>query len=246
MDRLYLLAPALTLAAAFFAAFFVYALLHAIGRGPRVTGIKHNELLGPFTAGFLYWLVLPLERLLVGRVSPNVITSVSLVLCGLCGVAAALGHLPAAVWLFAFAGILDILDGRIARLGGRMTKAGALFDSVSDRWGEMFVFAGYAWYLHRTPWMLAALGAFGGSMMVSYTRARAEALHADAKVGFGSRPTRVMILAAGLILSGIFGYEEPLSVLSVSVWILAAISLVTTVQRILAVRTALNAEPGDL
>jgi phosphatidylglycerophosphate synthase len=75
--------------------------------------------------------------------------------------------------------------------------------------------------------------------MVSYTRARAEALDADASVGFGSRATRVVILSAGLILGGIFGYDDPVSALSISVWVLAAISTITTIQRIAHVRKAL-------
>ena len=82
-------------------------------------------------------------------------------MCAATGVAAGLGHLGAAVWLYAFAGILDVLDGRLARLANRQTAAGALFDSVSDRWGELFVFTGYAWYLHETPWLLAVIGAIG-------------------------------------------------------------------------------------
>ncbi len=100
-----------------------------------------------FLASFLVWFIRPIERLLIGRVSPNVITAMSLVMCGITGVAVGLGHLPGAVWLYAFAGILDVLDGRIARLGGRQSPVGALFDSVSDRWGELFVFSGYAWLL---------------------------------------------------------------------------------------------------
>jgi hypothetical protein len=153
-------------------AFLLYCGLYAVGRPPRVTGVKHNELFGPFMAGYLVWLIGPLERVLVGRVSPNFITAASLVMCALTGFAAAYGHLACAGWLFVGAGILDVLDGRLARLSDKQSVAGALFDSVSDRWGELFVFLGYAWYLHQTPWMLAVIAAFGASMMVSYTRAR--------------------------------------------------------------------------
>src|ERR1041384_2576980 len=154
------------LLATFCLAFAVYCALSAMGRVPRISHVKHNQLFGPFFARFLVWLIGPLERLLIGRVSPNVITAASLVLCDLTGVVVALGHLPCAAWLYVFAGILDVLDGRRARQTNQQTSAGALFDSVSDRWGELLVFAGYLWFLNDSPWLLAVMSAIGGSVMV--------------------------------------------------------------------------------
>jgi len=205
VDRFYLLAPAVVLAAAMFVAFVAYCGLYAIGRPPRVTAVKHNQLLGPFTAGYLVWMLGPIERRLIGRVSPNFITAVSLVMCALTGIAAASGHLGWAVWLYVAAGILDILDGRIARIDGKQTAAGALFDSVSDRWGELFVFLGYAWYLHQTPWMLAVIGAFGASMMVSYTRARAEGLGIALSGGLMQRAERIVLVTGGTLIGAWYG-----------------------------------------
>ncbi|HEX2687677.1 MAG TPA: CDP-alcohol phosphatidyltransferase family protein, partial [Kofleriaceae bacterium] len=164
------------LLATFCFAFIVYCVLCATGRAPAIHNVKHNQLFGPFFARFLVWLIGPIERLLLGRVSPNVITASSLLLCGITGAAVALGHLPGAVWLYVFAGIFDVLDGRLARLANRQTPAGALFDSVSDRWGELLVFTGYLWFLNDSPWLLTVMSAIGGSVMVSYTRARAEGL----------------------------------------------------------------------
>ena len=104
------------LLATFGLAFAVYCALCALGRPPVVHHVKHNLVFGPFLARFLVWLIGPIERLLVGRVSANVITR---------GVARAVRDRrcvrsrsvisPSAVWLFAFAGILDVLDGRLAR-----------------------------------------------------------------------------------------------------------------------------------
>jgi len=205
VERFYLLAPALFLAAAFFAAFFVYSGLYLLGRPPRVTAVKHNELLGPFMAGFLVWFIQPLERLLIGRVSPNAITALSLVMCALTGLAAGLGHLAWAVWLYVAGGILDVLDGRVARFSGRQTRSGALFDSVSDRWGELFVFMGYAWFLRDTPWLLAAFGAFGASMMVSYTRARGEGLGLDLHGGLMQRAERILLVTGGTLIAAWYG-----------------------------------------
>ncbi len=186
-------------------AFVVYGALCATGRAPVIHNVKHNQLLGPFFASFLVWLIGPLERLLMGRVSPNVVTASSLLFCGVTGAAAALGHLPGAVWLYAFAGILDVLDGRLARISNQQTPAGALFDSVTDRWGELFVFAGYVWFLHDSPWLLAVMSAIGGSMMVSYTRARAEGLGVTLSGGVMQRAERIVLVAGGTLLAAWYG-----------------------------------------
>lgn len=201
MDRIYLLAPALLLLASMSIGFAIFCALSAIGRPPQLHGVKHNQLFGPLFGRFLAWMIGPLERLLLGRVSANAVTAMSLLMCAVTGVAAGTGHLGGAVWLYAFAGILDVLDGRLARLGGHQTPAGALFDSVSDRWGELFVFAGFAWYLRDTTWLLAVLLACGASMMVSYTRARAEGLGIDLAGGMMQRAERVVLVAAGTLVA---------------------------------------------
>jgi phosphatidylglycerophosphate synthase len=193
------------LLATFCLAFAVYCALCAIGRAPAIQNLKHNQLFGPFFARFLVWLIGPIERLLIGRVSPNVITASSLLLCGVTGAAVALGHLPGAVWLYVFAGILDVLDGRLARLANKQTPAGALFDSVSDRWGELFVFAGYVWFLNDSPWLLAVMSAIGGSMMVSYTRARAEGLGIELAGGMMQRAERIVLVAGGTLIAAWYG-----------------------------------------
>jgi phosphatidylglycerophosphate synthase len=195
----------MVLLATFCLAFVVYCALCVAGRAPVADNVKHNQVFGPFFARFLVWLIGPLERLLIGRVSPNVITASSLLLCGVTGAAVALGHLPGAVWLYVFAGILDVLDGRLARVANQQTPAGALFDSVSDRWGELFVFAGYIWFLHDSPWLLAVMSAIGGSMMVSYTRARAEGLGVPLAGGVMQRAERIVLVAGGTLLAAWYG-----------------------------------------
>jgi phosphatidylglycerophosphate synthase len=201
VDRFTLFAPALLLLAFFTIAFATYCTLCAIGRAPQVGEVKHNQLFGPFWARFVAWLVGPAERALAGRVSPNAITALSLAMCAATGIAVGLGELQRAVWLYAAAGVLDILDGRLARLSNRQTAAGALFDSVSDRWGELFVFAGYAWLLHDSPWLLAVVAAFGASMMVSYTRARAEGLGVAVATGAMQRAERIVLVTGGTFVA---------------------------------------------
>jgi phosphatidylglycerophosphate synthase len=192
-----LLAPLLLLAV-FLAGFAVYCVLRALGR-TQLQAVKHDRVFGPFLAGYLIWLIGPLERRLIGRISPNLITIVSLLMCAATGAAAGHGALGAAAWLYALAGVLDILDGRVARLGNKQTPAGALLDSVADRWGELFVFAGYTWFLRQSPWLLAVLGAFGGSVMVSYTRARAEGLGVSLSTGIMQRAERIVLVAVGTL-----------------------------------------------
>jgi phosphatidylglycerophosphate synthase len=207
VDRFYLLAPALLLLATVCLAFIVYCARCAAGRPPVIEAVKHNQLFGPFFARFLVWMIGPLERLLIGRVSPNAVTATALLLCGITGAAVALGHLPGAVWLYVFAGILDVLDGRMARLTRQQSAAGALFDSVSDRWGELFVFAGYVWFLHDSTWLLAVMAAIGGSMMVSYTRARAEGLGVVLTGGVMQRAERIVLVAGGTMIAAWYGSD---------------------------------------
>jgi phosphatidylglycerophosphate synthase len=248
-----LLAPAMLLLATFCLAFAVYCVRCLAGRPPVVDDVKHNQLFGLFFARFLIWLISPLERLLIGRVSPNLITISSLLLCGITGAAVALGHLPGAVWLYVFAGILDVLDGRIARLSRQQTPSGALLDSVSDRWGELFVFAGYLWLLQDSPWLVAVMSAIGGSMMVSYTRARAESLGVVLSGGVMQRAERIAVVATGSLIAAWYGADAETSallepILGVTMGICGVASTATaisrwiTAYRVLEQRSALRAE----
>jgi len=236
VDRFFLLAPAMVLLATVCVAFAVYCALCLVGKPPEVHDVKHNQLLGPFFARFLVWLIGPLERLLIGRVSPNAITVASLVLCGVTGAAVALGHLPGAVWFYVFAGILDVLDGRIARLSDQQTPSGALLDSVSDRWGELFVFAGYLWFLQDSPWLVAVMSAIGGSMMVSYTRARAESLGVVLSGGVMQRAERIVLVVIGSLIAAWYGADPESSallepILGVTMGICGVASTATAISR---------------
>jgi phosphatidylglycerophosphate synthase len=207
VDRFYLVAPALLLFAFFAITLVVYWFLCALGRTPKTRNVKHNQFFGPFMGAYLVWIISPIEKLLAGRVSPNAITAASLACCAVTGLAAGLGHLSSAIWFYVLAGVTDVLDGRLARLHNQQTPAGALFDSVSDRWGELFVFTGYAWYLHESPWMLAVLLAISGSMMVSYTRARAEGLGIELSGGVMQRAERIVLVALGTLVAAWYGID---------------------------------------
>ncbi|HTL38185.1 MAG TPA: CDP-alcohol phosphatidyltransferase family protein [Kofleriaceae bacterium] len=214
-----------------------------MGRPPQMVAVKHNQLLGPFWAGFIVWLIGPIERLIVGRVSPNFITALSLAMCLATGIAAGTHHLAAAAWLFIFGGILDIMDGRIARLAGMQTKSGALFDSVSDRWGELAVFGGILWFLHDSAWMLAVFAAIGASTMVSYTRARAEGLGVELSGGMMQRAERIILVSGGMLVAAWYAADPESAsaatpILGVTMLVCAVTSGATAINRwVIAFRT---------
>lgn len=202
METLTLFAPVIGVAALLVGAFAVYSVLCWMGRTPDVGPVKTNEVFGPYLARFILWVLVPVESTLRAlNVSPNAITGWSVAACAASGVAVSQGHLALGAWLYVLGGVLDILDGRLARATGRQTPAGALFDSVADRWAELFVFTGFAWYLRETGWLLAVMSAIAGSMMVSYTRARGEGLGVELKVGAMQRAERIVLVVAGTLVA---------------------------------------------
>jgi phosphatidylglycerophosphate synthase len=246
VDRFYLLAPGLLLLGTLCVTFVIYAGLCALGKTPKIAQVKHNQFFGLYMARYLVWVMGPVERLLVGRVTPNQITTVSLTFCALCGIAAGLGNLAAACWLYALAGMFDIIDGRLARRLNKQSSSGALFDSVSDRWGEMIAFAGYAWYMRDTYWLLAVMGAVCGSMMVSYTRARAEGLKVELSGGLMQRAERMFLTCVGTMLAAWFAAspqanasEIAMTILGGTMALLAVTSTATALSRWVAAHRVL-------
>ena len=148
----------------------------------------------------------------------------------------ALGHLRWGAAIMMLAGLCDILDGQVAREGRSETKFGALLDSTTDRYSEIFLYFGLAAYLVRDgEWLASGIlfFALAGSLMVSYVRARAEGLGEDCKVGFMQRPERLVALAIG----GLVGHEGLVFVLVV----LAVTTNYTVIERLAYIRNKLNA-----
>ena len=201
MERFYILLPALIGVAVVLLAFAVYSVRYVRGHAPAPAAVKHNQVFGPFFATFAVWLIGPIERALLGRVSANAVTTGSLLACLGAGLAAAMGWLATAAWLYTLGGILDLIDGRLARATGVQSPAGALYDSVSDRWAELAVFTGYAWYLRESYWLLAVMAATSASMMVSYTRARGEGLGLTLSGGAMQRAERIILVGAGTMVA---------------------------------------------
>ena len=183
------------------------------------------------------------NALIESRLTPNAISITGLV-----------GNLIAAVLVweryfflagiaFILGSIMDTLDGRYSRMSGKGTPFGAFLDSTLDRMEEGLVLMAVGGYFAATGDELAAAATVAAvlfSLMVSYTRARAEALGIECKGGIATRPVRVVILSIGLLFAKGAGLGD-FELLAPSVYVLAGLTLITTFQRIAHVRTQLNA-----
>ncbi|HEX5763737.1 MAG TPA: CDP-alcohol phosphatidyltransferase family protein [Solirubrobacterales bacterium] len=184
------------------------------------------------------------DRLIESRLTPNAISMAGLV-----------GNVVAAVLvtqrLFFLAGVafilgsvMDTLDGRYSRMSGKGTLFGAFLDSTLDRVEEGIVLAAVAGYFAAKGDDFAAamcVIAVLGSLMVSYTRARAEALGVECKVGLATRPVRVVLLSIGLVLAKGAGVVD-VELLAPAIYAIAALTTITAVQRVWHVRNELSSE----
>lgn len=205
----------------------------------------------------IYFVINPFVRLLIRMgVTPNMVTTIGM-----------LGNVAAAA-VFVYAGILvqksggapdyglvtlagaliigfslfDMLDGQVARLGGMASTFGAMYDSVLDRYCELFTLGGIAYFLiccGNTVGAAITFLALVGSIMVSYVRARAEGLDIECKIGFMQRPERVVVTAVATIAAGITGMNlpeystfDPNLILVVAMGIIAVFANLTAFARI--------------
>lgn len=206
MDRLYVVTPALVLTGAMLLSFFVYSAFRLFGVRPggRRDQRTHSNFFGFFIEYFL-WLVQPIEALVLrSKLTPDSLTFTSILLAAGSGLAIATGHMATAGWLYIAAALMDILDGRLARVTGQMTRSGGFLDSIADRWSELLVLSGFAWFLRDTNWLVCALLAIAGSVMVSYTRAKGGEVGLKLDGGHLQRPERITILATGTLLTAFF------------------------------------------
>jgi CDP-diacylglycerol---glycerol-3-phosphate 3-phosphatidyltransferase len=181
-------------------------------------------------------------RLIESRLTPNAIS-----LTGFALNLAAAGLVVARLFFlagiaFVIGSVMDTLDGRYSRMSGKGTAFGAFLDSTLDRLEEGIVLIAVGAYFasrHQPVAVAAVVAAVLGSLMVSYTRARAEALGVACKVGLATRPVRVVILSVGLAFAkgASIGHFE---LLAPAIYVLAGLTVLTTVQRIVHVRRQLR------
>jgi CDP-diacylglycerol--glycerol-3-phosphate 3-phosphatidyltransferase len=176
------------------------------------------------------------------RITPDALTALGITICCAAAVAVYFEYRNEILWfwtgafLFWAGSLLDVLDGALARQSGKGTPFGAFFDSTTDRLGEaaMLTAIGLVFLRHDNEFALAAtFAAMTGSFLVSYTRARAEALQLKGDVGIGSRAERVFVLVTGLFLA-------PWGLLPWAVYLLNVTAWLTVIQRVLHVRRQLK------
>ena len=178
------------------------------------------------------------------RVNPNTITTVGTLCSMAAGVIYATGHIRTAGWVLGLTALFDVLDGTVARRTGRSTVFGAFYDSTLDRVADGAVLGGLAIFFARndvlhlvpswtaTPMVAVTLLCIIGTFLTSYTRARAESLGIDAKVGIMQRPERVTLLSAP---QAFFGLALDGWVLIFIVLLLSVTAWITAIQRIVFV-----------
>ena len=159
------------------------------------------------------------------HVSPNILTLIGFVINIFAAVLLAMGMFTLAGLVVLFASIFDMVDGEVARRTGRVTKFGAFFDSVIDRYSDMVLLLGLVlWYakLDRIFYAFLVVMSLIGMIMTSYTRARAESLISACKVGFLERPERIVLLIIGCLSNR----------MGAAMWVMAALSNWTVIARI--------------
>src|SRR5476651_604235 len=218
----------------------------------------------------IYKVIDPVVKLLIrAGLTPNIVTSIGFALN--VGVAVIFilgaeegnrGDLSYVGWaggLILFAGLFDMLDGQVARLGNMKSTFGALYDSVLDRYSELIMFLGICYYLVAHHYFISSICAFVamiGSMMVSYVRARAEGLGIECKGGLMQRPERVVTIGLAAMLSGLaslyiggnyklyipgikFHVFETMSIFTIPIAIVAVLTNITAFKRLIDAKKAI-------
>jgi CDP-diacylglycerol--glycerol-3-phosphate 3-phosphatidyltransferase len=186
------------------------------------------------------------NRLIESRLTPNAISLTGFALCVVAAVLVWEEYFFLGGLAYIIGSVCDTLDGRYSRMSGKGTSFGAFLDSTLDRIEEGLVLTSVGAYFARTGDDLAAAAcvlAVLASLMVSYTRARAEALGVECKVGIADRPVRVVILSIGLLFAKGANVVD-VDLLAPAVYVLAGLSAVTVWQRIWHVRKALREAPA--
>ena len=186
--------------------------------------------------------VLARNRLIESRLTPNAISLTGFVLCVVAAVLIFMDYYFLGGVAFIVGSVCDTLDGRYSRMSGKGSSFGAFLDSTLDRMEEGIVLTAVAYQFSQAgndTAVAAVVVAVLASLMVSYTRARAEALGVECKVGIADRAVRVVILSAGLVLAKGASILD-VELLEPAVWLLAGLSVFTVGQRILHVRKELT------
>ena len=162
----------------------------------------HSKLLNRWFKEYWLWVTSPLEKLaLMLHLTPNVLTFIGFLISCVSAYFFHLGWLGIGGWVMILGSTFDMLDGRVARLTGKSSEAGAFFDSIMDRFGELVILIGITSYF-RNSWMLyVLLLVIVGTTMVSYTRARGQGFNIDCNQGSMQRPERAVYISVSAIFA---------------------------------------------
>lgn len=197
----------------------IYKIINPIVQGMIKIGITPNFIT---TTGFVL----------------NIVAAALLIYGGIYGEWHEFQYVGWAGGIILFAGLFDMMDGRVARVGNMSSTFGALYDSVLDRYSELVTYFGICYYLVLQGYFLFSILSFValiGSLMVSYVRARAEGLDIECKVGLMQRPERVVLTSLGALFCGVFAdlqAFDPIWILVVPVGLIAILANITAFVRI--------------
>ena len=241
-SQYWLVAVLVTLIVSALAAFSVKEVLGGRHVSARVQKQGASPLLGYYPMEFAYWILAPIGRLATAlKLSPNIFSWSCLILGIAAAVAAGLGSIALAGGLSIVSGLLDALDGMVARSRGVASDAGEVLDAAVDRYTEFFFLGGLCIYYRFEPWaMVLVLAALLGSLMVSYSQAKGEAMACVIPKGMMRRPERAVYLGGGALLSPwvgswfeVRGIADPAMnyLLLLAIMIVAAFSNATAIHR---------------
>ncbi len=212
----------------------IYVLTGASGRpDPLASDAQGTFVLGAFLRSWFYWAVSPVVRTSIAvGLGPTFYNLLGVAFGIGAGVAFATGHVTLGGWGVLLGGMADVLDGRVARARGIADRAGAFLDSTLDRFAEVGAFVGLAVLLRSSPLTVALVViAMGGSLLVSYARARGESQGVVCKLGVMQRAERLLLLGFGGLLdptvSALWG-DNPVGTLLVPILGLVAVGTVGT------------------
>lgn len=171
-------------------------------------------------------IVLIVRGLALSKINPNVLTFIGLVINIVAATFLAVGNFKIAGAVIIFAGVFDMVDGRVARFTNQVTRFGGFFDSVLDRYSDLALLVGLLVYygaINRPAYVVLTAVVMGASVMISYTRTRAENIIPTCKVGFMERPERVVLL----IIGALFDRMAPV------LWIIAVLGNLTVIHRMM-------------
>jgi phosphatidylglycerophosphate synthase len=186
-------------------AFSARTVLRGMPHDVEIEARGQSILINFFFRNFLIWIVSPLWRvLLASGVRANTVTGIAAGLGASSGIAVACGRFALGGWLFLFSGILDALDGRLARAHGEAAPSGTIVDSVLDRYSDSLVLMGLAWYFRHTWVLVPTLAAILGTSLIPYVRAKAESLGVPSHPGLMQRAERILYLGTAMAATPLF------------------------------------------